>query len=183
MEVTLNPPLWLHFLLWMPLTLVLCLTALRLIKGVLITLQYRQQGGRGPAGPAANERSIRQDGGRSRPRLGIAGSVLGLVLLRHPAGARHLAGPAPALEGRPARAPSTSASHSAPLPLAEVEALYASTGDVDYIAGRRSPARFLHAGERHFFATWEGKSGFNVYTPLRARRRPLRPRQPRLRAL
>ena len=44
MEVTLNPPLWLHFLLWIPLALVLCLTALRLIKGVLITLQYAQQG-------------------------------------------------------------------------------------------------------------------------------------------
>jgi uncharacterized protein (DUF983 family) len=40
MEVTLNPPLWLHFILWIPLALVLCLTALRLIKGVLITLQY-----------------------------------------------------------------------------------------------------------------------------------------------
>jgi uncharacterized protein (DUF983 family) len=40
MEVTLNPPLWLHFILWIPLALVLCLTALRLIKGVLITLQF-----------------------------------------------------------------------------------------------------------------------------------------------
>ena len=52
MEVTLNPPLWVHFLLWIPLTIVLSLAALRLIKGVLITLQYRQQGRRGPAGPA-----------------------------------------------------------------------------------------------------------------------------------
>ena len=40
MEVSINPPLWVHFLLWIPLTLVLCLPALRLIKGVLITLQY-----------------------------------------------------------------------------------------------------------------------------------------------
>ena len=39
----LNPPLWLHFILWIPLALVLCLTALRLIKGVLITLQYRNK--------------------------------------------------------------------------------------------------------------------------------------------
>ncbi|WP_292193385.1 DUF983 domain-containing protein, partial [Mesorhizobium sp.] len=47
MEVTLNPPLWLHFLLWIPLTLVLCLGALRLIKGVLLTLQYRNKAAEG----------------------------------------------------------------------------------------------------------------------------------------
>jgi uncharacterized protein (DUF983 family) len=47
MEVTLNPPLWLHFILWIPLTLALCLTALRLIKGVLITLQYRNKAQQG----------------------------------------------------------------------------------------------------------------------------------------
>lgn len=40
MEVTVNPPLWVHFLLWIPLTIVLSLTALRLLKGLLITLQY-----------------------------------------------------------------------------------------------------------------------------------------------
>ena len=39
MEVSLNPPLWLHFMLWIPLTLVLSLVALRLIKGLLIVLQ------------------------------------------------------------------------------------------------------------------------------------------------
>ena len=47
MEVTLNPPLWLHFILWIPLALALCLTALRLIKGVLLTLQYRNQAAEG----------------------------------------------------------------------------------------------------------------------------------------
>ena len=47
MEVTLNPPLWLHFMLWIPLPLVLCLTALRLIKGVLITLQYSNKAAEG----------------------------------------------------------------------------------------------------------------------------------------
>jgi len=46
-EVTLNPPLWLHFIIWIPLALVLCLTALRLIKGVLITLQYRNKAQQG----------------------------------------------------------------------------------------------------------------------------------------
>ena len=39
-EVTMNPPLWVHFMLWIPLTFALCLPPLRLIKGVLITLQY-----------------------------------------------------------------------------------------------------------------------------------------------
>ncbi|TIM64724.1 MAG: DUF983 domain-containing protein, partial [Mesorhizobium sp.] len=43
----LSPPLWLHFLLWIPLTLVLCLGALRLIKGVLLTLQYRNKAAEG----------------------------------------------------------------------------------------------------------------------------------------
>jgi uncharacterized protein (DUF983 family) len=46
-EVTLSPPLWLHFIIWIPLALVLCLTALRLIKGVLITLQYRNKAQQG----------------------------------------------------------------------------------------------------------------------------------------
>ena len=47
LEVSHNPPLWLHFLLWIPLTLALTLTALRLIKGVLITLQYRNKAAEG----------------------------------------------------------------------------------------------------------------------------------------
>lgn len=47
MEVTLNPPLWLHFILWIPLTLVLCLGGLRLIKGVLVTLQYSNKAAEG----------------------------------------------------------------------------------------------------------------------------------------
>ena len=47
MEVTFAPPLWLHFVLWIPLTLVLGLTALRLIKGVLLALQYRNKAAEG----------------------------------------------------------------------------------------------------------------------------------------
>ena len=46
-EVSYGPPLWLHFLIWIPLTLVLCLPALRLIKGVLITLQYANKAAEG----------------------------------------------------------------------------------------------------------------------------------------
>lgn len=47
MEVTLSPPLWLHLLLWVPLTVVLSLGGLRLMKGVLITLQYRNKAAEG----------------------------------------------------------------------------------------------------------------------------------------
>lgn len=47
LEVNFAPPLWVHFLLWIPLALVLCLTALRLIKGILLTLQYRNKAAEG----------------------------------------------------------------------------------------------------------------------------------------
>lgn len=47
MEVSYSPPLWLHFLLWVPLTVGLCLTALRLIKGVLVALQYANKAAQG----------------------------------------------------------------------------------------------------------------------------------------
>ncbi|MEQ9246907.1 MAG: DUF983 domain-containing protein, partial [Nitratireductor sp.] len=47
MEVSLGPSLWVHFLIWIPLALVLCLTALRLMKGLLIALQYRNKAEQG----------------------------------------------------------------------------------------------------------------------------------------
>jgi surfeit locus 1 family protein len=54
---------------------------------------------------------------------------------------------------------------SAPQPLAAIERRYAETGDVEYwpvtVTGT-----FLHDRERHFLATWNGQSGFYVYTPL-----------------
>lgn len=60
----------------------------------------------------------------------------------------------------------TERSHSAPLPLSEIEAKFAATGDVDYwpvtVTGE-----FLHEGERHFFATHQGDAGYFVYTPMR----------------
>lgn len=39
-EVTYSPPLWLHFLLWIPLTIGSCLWLLRVLKALLIALQY-----------------------------------------------------------------------------------------------------------------------------------------------
>lgn len=46
-EVSFAPPLWLHFILWLPLAIVLCLVPLRLMKGVLITLQYANKAAEG----------------------------------------------------------------------------------------------------------------------------------------
>ena len=40
-ELSFSPPLWLHLLLWIPLTLALCLVLLRMLKGALINLQYK----------------------------------------------------------------------------------------------------------------------------------------------
>lgn len=47
MEVTRNPPLWVHFLLWVPLVIVLSLLALRAIKGLLVVFQYRNRAAEG----------------------------------------------------------------------------------------------------------------------------------------
>jgi len=47
-EVLYRPPFWLHAVLWLPLILIVTLVPLRLIKGLLIDLQYhhRAQEGR-----------------------------------------------------------------------------------------------------------------------------------------
>jgi surfeit locus 1 family protein len=56
--------------------------------------------------------------------------------------------------------------HSAPRPLSEIERLFADRHDVEYwpVALKGT---FLHTGERHFLATWNGDAGFNIYTPLK----------------
>jgi surfeit locus 1 family protein len=55
--------------------------------------------------------------------------------------------------------------HSAPLPLARIEDLFAVAGDIDYwpVEARGT---FDHGKERHFLATHDGAAGFFVYTPL-----------------
>ncbi len=42
-EVRFSPPVWLHLLLWLPLTLILTLALMRPLKGVLIALQYKHR--------------------------------------------------------------------------------------------------------------------------------------------
>jgi len=39
-EMTFRPPLWLHCAIWLPLTVILALTALPRIKGALVALQW-----------------------------------------------------------------------------------------------------------------------------------------------
>lgn len=54
---------------------------------------------------------------------------------------------------------------AAPVPLADIEAMAASGGDIEY---RKVTAtgRYINNKERHFFATWRGQTGFYIYTPL-----------------
>lgn len=54
---------------------------------------------------------------------------------------------------------------SEPRPLAEMERLYAETGEVDYWPVSLS-GTYLHDRESHFLATWKGAAGYFVYTPL-----------------
>lgn len=46
-EITYSPPLWVHALIWVPVTIALSLGALRAFKGVLIGLQYRHSAAEG----------------------------------------------------------------------------------------------------------------------------------------
>ena len=46
-EINYRPPYWLHAVLWLPLTLTLCLGLLPVFKATLFALQYRNQAGEG----------------------------------------------------------------------------------------------------------------------------------------
>ncbi|WP_117190727.1 SURF1 family protein [Rhizobium terrae] len=54
---------------------------------------------------------------------------------------------------------------AAPVALSEIAAIEKSGGDIEY---RRASitGTFDHAKERHFFATFQGQTGFYVYTPM-----------------
>lgn len=52
-ELMFEPPFWVHVLLWLPLTLVLVLGTLRLAKGALLALEYRNAAREGRIGPPA----------------------------------------------------------------------------------------------------------------------------------
>jgi uncharacterized protein (DUF983 family) len=42
-EASYSPPVWLHLLLWLPLTMALVLALMRPFKAVLIALQYKHR--------------------------------------------------------------------------------------------------------------------------------------------
>lgn len=46
-EFRLNPPFWVHVLLWVPITLVVAFGLLRPLKGVLVALQYHHKAEQG----------------------------------------------------------------------------------------------------------------------------------------
>lgn len=51
-------------------------------------------------------------------------------------------------------------------PLAQIEAMAKSGGDIEYRTVTVS-GTFDHAKEQHFFATFQGQTGYYIYTPLR----------------
>ncbi|MBB3975882.1 uncharacterized protein (DUF983 family) [Rhizobium azooxidifex] len=59
MEVSYSPPLWLHFIIWIPLAIAFGLTLTRMLKGVLIALQYRNN-----ARPGQIDRQTDREGDR-----------------------------------------------------------------------------------------------------------------------
>ncbi|EEA94145.1 DUF983 domain-containing protein [Pseudovibrio sp. JE062] len=46
-EFAYQPPLWLHMIIWAPVTVVLSVTLLRVLKGLLIALQYKNNAAEG----------------------------------------------------------------------------------------------------------------------------------------
>lgn len=46
-EVTFMPPIWLNMLIWLPLTVLLCMVFLRPLKGLLIAQQYQRKASEG----------------------------------------------------------------------------------------------------------------------------------------
>jgi uncharacterized protein (DUF983 family) len=43
LELGASPPFWVHFLLWLPLTVALVMASLRVAKGLLLALEYRHR--------------------------------------------------------------------------------------------------------------------------------------------
>jgi uncharacterized protein (DUF983 family) len=47
LDLSVRPPLWLHVLIWVPVTAVAVVAALRAAKGVMLALEYRDKAGEG----------------------------------------------------------------------------------------------------------------------------------------
>ena len=53
LELSVAPPWWLHVLLWVPLTVIGAIAALRVSKGILLALEYRHDAAEGKIDPDA----------------------------------------------------------------------------------------------------------------------------------
>ncbi len=42
-EINFHPPVWVHMVIWLPLTAILCLALLRPFKGVMLALQFHHR--------------------------------------------------------------------------------------------------------------------------------------------
>lgn len=51
LELAADPPVWVHFILWIPLTLALVVGSLRLAKAALLALEFRNQAREGRIDP------------------------------------------------------------------------------------------------------------------------------------
>lgn len=54
---------------------------------------------------------------------------------------------------------------AAAVPLSDIEAMAAGGGDIEYRTVTAS-GRYINNKERHFFATYRGRTGYYIYTPL-----------------
>jgi uncharacterized protein (DUF983 family) len=50
-EITYEPPMWVHMVIFLPMTLIVCLGMLRPLKGLMIGLQYRNKAEQGQLAP------------------------------------------------------------------------------------------------------------------------------------
>ncbi len=49
-EVKYSPPYWVHAIIWLPLIAIVVLGGLRVVKGILMVLQYKHRAGEGRLG-------------------------------------------------------------------------------------------------------------------------------------
>ena len=51
LELTLSPPLWVHIILWVPITVIGVIASLRIAKAALLALEYRNAAREGRIAP------------------------------------------------------------------------------------------------------------------------------------
>ena len=179
MEVTLNPPLWLHFLLWIPLTLVLCLGGAAAAQGRADHAAIPNKAAEGRL-----DRPNEHDAGGTCRAAASRGCALcsacvafAILLALGTWQVQRLHWKEALLATIDERIACRAACRSPRSRRCCQRPATSTTG--------RSPrpARSVTTASGISSRPGRAQSGYYVYTPLRARRRPLRLRQSRLRAL